>query len=193
MVSTYSIEVEGKCRQLVFRELMVAKETPSDSEIQCGEVICCEASSLSMADKFMTYRVQSMEEFILWRALEDVIEKGINNFWIKRSKFIEFDMHLFYYDADTMKTYMEERMKIIKEHYRTATLDEHIALSGIFIKTLVDDGNLSVDKAWKVVCSSVWSEYTGFSYKDGLKSEDTVISMISGILTQGSIQWLSLE
>ena len=118
-----------------------------------------EASGLSITDEFMQYECESREEKRLKSLLEEVINKGIPDFY--RPK---FDPSLT--DKDKIrfaigrkpavgKSYfwwgLASKMVCYERNSRLGTKAQYIAFLGVLIKKLVKNG-MTVSKAWKAVC-----------------------------------------
>ena len=120
--------------------------------------VLIEASKLSMDDEFMQYQPNNDSEKKFKDLLEDVIKKGIADFWRPRMDPTLDEVENICFKAGEKpavgKSYnwWRENAKRFnpKRKSRLGTKAQYVAFLGVLIKTLVTDG-WTVDEAWDAV------------------------------------------
>jgi len=161
-----SVEVkDGVCtlRFEVAEEIISeVKESEVASSIQEEDdiFVCIKASELSLDDKFMRYQPKSRRERDFKALLEEVIKKGIEDFWRPRMDPTLDEAGNICFKAGkrpaickSYKWWRENAKQFNpKRKSRLGTKTQYVAFLGVLIKALVAEG-WTVSEAWCAVCN----------------------------------------
>ena len=122
--------------------------------------VLIEASKLCMDDEFMQYQPKTDREKMFKALLEEVIKKGIADFWRPRMdptldevENICFKIGKKPAVGNSYNWWRENAKKFNPmRKSRLGTKSQYIAFLGVFIKTLVAEG-WTLDEAWNAVCN----------------------------------------
>jgi len=122
--------------------------------------VLIEASKLSMDDEFMQYRPKTDREKEFKDLLENVIKKGIADFWCPRMDPTLDEAENICFKAGEKpavgKSYnwWRENAKNFNPRWssRLGTRSQYVAFLGVLIKALVAE-DWTVDEAWNLVCN----------------------------------------
>jgi len=122
--------------------------------------VCIKASELSLDDEFMQYQPKTDREKKFKEWLEEVIKKGIDDFWRPRMD-PSFDKkgNICFKAGEkpavgkSYKWWRENARKFNpKRKSRLGTKSQYIAFLGVLIKALVAE-DWDIDEAWNAVCN----------------------------------------
>lgn len=147
--------------------------TKSKSDLKTwGQYVLIEASKLSLDDYFMQYTPMTLNEKKLKAMLNEVIDKGVNDFWRPKydPSFDEVRSGIRYLPGakpavGASYVWWEETAKAIMPEYnsRLGTKDEYVTFLGFLIKHLVEEG-MYLGNVWGAVCNDSVSLANYFNF-----------------------------
>jgi len=129
--------------------------------IEACDLVLIEASKLSLNDKFMKHRPRTEKEKELKSWLEEVIKKGVKDFYRPKvyEELVPPEYVYTYYREGInypVNSYIElkKRATAFAPYYksRLGKKSEYVAFLGVLIKMLVKEGK-TVSSAWRLVCN----------------------------------------
>jgi len=167
-ISKAKVYPDGTCELVLESAREINLEDPLLTEVEKPEVeehikpdflVKVEASRLSLTDEFMLYEGESRKEKRLKSLLEEVINKGVTDFYRPKFDPSLTDKDRIRFTAGRKpavgKSYfwwrLASKMVCYERNSRLGTKSQYIAFLGVLIKKLVENG-MEVSKAWQAVC-----------------------------------------